>query len=123
VSNAEDKNEVDILLFEVGPTVFGVDASQVLRVANAESNSVTLKELGPLKSGGRALVFREDEGEGQLRIDAVQGVRTVNVMELRRLPRAAALKPYALGIWLDGTQTVLLIDLQEAAKSGRSLKV
>jgi chemotaxis signal transduction protein len=116
-SESQDANpEVDLLLFEIGTAVYGAEASQVVRVDNPTKDAVTLAELGTLKHGGRALVFQADGGEGQLRIDGVRGVKTVGVHELRRLPPAVAVKPYALGIWLDGQQTVLLIDLQEAAK-------
>jgi chemotaxis signal transduction protein len=114
---AQAKQEVDLLLFHVGKATYGADASQVLRVDNAAANALVLSELGTLEQGSRALVFSTDEGEGQLRIDSVGGVRTVDIMDLRRLPPAATVQPYALGVWLDGTQSVLLIDLQEAAKS------
>jgi chemotaxis signal transduction protein len=122
MSSDRHSTDVDLLLFEVGTSIFGADASQVLRVDNAAPNAVILHDLGTLKSGSRVLVFRGGEGEEQLRIDSVRGVKTVSVSELRRLPPAAALKPYALGIWLDGEQTVLLIDLQEAAKFGSLAK-
>ncbi len=43
----------------------------------------------------------------------MRGVQPVLVSTLRRLPPAAVRRSYAAGIWLDGENPVLLIDLLE----------
>ncbi len=105
---------VDLLLFEVGGRTFGVDASQVLRVDRPLPGAYALPGLGPLAEGGRALVFQAEEGEGQLRVDAVSGIRPVPADSLRRLPQVAATAgAYSIGVWLNGETPVLLLDLAE----------
>jgi chemotaxis signal transduction protein len=108
-----EATDVDLLLFEVGSSVFGVDASLVLRIDRPTEETRTLEELGPPRHGTRCLVFRGPEGERSIRVDSVPGVKAVPLNELRRLPKAAASRRYALGVWLDGETPVMLIDLQE----------
>lgn len=109
--------EVELLLFEIAGQRYGADASQVLRIERPGEQAIALSALGDLARGGRALVFRTDAGEGQLRVDKVQGVRPVQLDSLRRLPPAARATPFTIGIWLDGEMPVLLIDLIETMKS------
>lgn len=108
-----EKN-VELILFEVGGERFAADATLVVRIDRPEESSVIREELGPLKRGGRALVFKAAGGEGSLRVDGVQGVRTVDALTLRRLPLAASPpKSCAMGVWLDGEKPVLLVDLHK----------
>lgn len=109
--------EVDILFFSVGEHVYGVDASQVVRIERALPEDLTLPELGALHRGTRALVFAGPLGEGHLKVDVVHGVRPIPVTELRRLPPAVISAPYTIGACLDQARLVLLIDLVETAKT------
>ena len=125
--NPDLAEDVGLLLFKIGDNTYGADATQVVRIdqppdANSGRPGTTpleRPELGALKRGDRVLVFRDREGEGQLRVDAVQGLRQVPVDQLRRVPAAALPAPYAVGFWLDGGNPVLLIDLSESLKGGR----
>jgi chemotaxis signal transduction protein len=112
--------QVDLLFFEVGASLYGADASQVLRIDRALPDDFSLPDLGALRQGNRALVFQLPEGEGHLRVDAVRGVRPVALNALRRMPAPAAAPPYAVGLCLDQSQgeapPVLLIDLAETVK-------
>jgi chemotaxis signal transduction protein len=117
---AVQTEELDLLLFEIGPNVFGADAALVLRIDRPDPETLTLSELGSLRHGARALVFRGPSNDGSaestersIRVDAVRGVQTVPLSELRRLPTAASADRYAIGVWLDGETPVMLIDLQE----------
>ncbi|MDY7228056.1 Frizzy aggregation protein FrzB [Hyalangium rubrum] len=118
LSNAlSEEEEVDILFFEVGPHVYGVDASQVLRIERALPDDLAVPGLGALHRGTRALVFNSLEGESHLKVDVVRGVRPIPVADLRRLPPAAVSAPYTIGACLDQARLVLLIDLLETAKT------
>ncbi len=108
--------EVDILFFEVGEHVYGVDASQVLRIERALPQDLARPELGVLRRGTRALVFITPEGEAHLKVDVVQGVRPVPITDLRRLPATAGAAHFTIGACLDQARLVLLIDLVETAK-------
>ena len=109
--------EVDILFFEVGDSVYGMDASQVLRIERALAEDLTLPELGPLRRGHRAIVFDTPEGEGHLKVDAIRGVRPVPIQHLRRLPPVTGAAAFAVGAFLDGSRLVMLIDLLETLTS------
>ena len=114
----EAVEEVDILFFDIGTSVFGTDASQVLRIDRSLPDDLMLPELGLLHRGHRAIVFDTPEGEGHLKVDGVRGVRSIPVSSLRRMPPTAGAAPYAVGVCLeDQDRTVLLIDLAETAKS------
>ncbi|HEX5745654.1 MAG TPA: Frizzy aggregation protein FrzB [Archangium sp.] len=108
-----EQNEVDLLFFEVGGVVYGTDAQQVLRIDRSHPDDLEVPGLGPLKRGGRALVFDTPEGEGHLKVDAIRGVRPVPILDLRRLPVVAGAAPYAVGVFLDQERPVMLIDLVE----------
>lgn len=110
-------DDVDILFFEIGAEVYGTDASQVLRIDRALPEDLVLSELGAPKRGNRALVFDTPEGEGHLKVDVVRGVRPVPLVALRRIPPVVAAAPFAIGVCLDDTRPVLLIDLVETAKT------
>jgi chemotaxis signal transduction protein len=105
---------VDILLFEVGDRVYGADATQVLRISRRSQGSADLRMLGPLKEGTRALVVKGPDGEAELPVDSVRGIRRTPVGELRRRPATAHGDPSAVGFWLDGDTPVVLIDLVRA---------
>jgi chemotaxis signal transduction protein len=114
LSQAESApGDVELLLFDIGGTLYGVDASQVLRIDRADADAIRLDVLGQLTRGLRALSFQTSEGEKQLKVDAVHGIRTVELGSLRRLPAAANTLPFAIGVWLDGEKPVLLLDLSE----------
>lgn len=108
-----EQTEVDVLFFEVGDTVYGTDASMVLRIDRSHPEDLSLAELGTLKRGNRALVFETTEGEGHLKVDAIRGVRPVPIVALRRLPPVASAASYTVGVFLDEERPVLLIDLVE----------
>jgi chemotaxis signal transduction protein len=107
----EGQELVDILFFEVGAEIYGVDASQVLRIDRAESHAFALSALGPLRHGRRALVYMTENGEAMLKVDAVRAVAAVPVDQLRRMPPAATRSPLAIGLSLAGSRPVVLLDL------------
>jgi chemotaxis signal transduction protein len=113
--------EVDILFFQIGDTEYGTDASQVLRIDRALPDDLTVRDLGLPHKGHRALVFDTPEGEGHLKVDAVNGVRSIPLAGLRRMPAAAAAASYAVGVCLgldaEAGRPVLLIDLAETLKT------
>jgi chemotaxis signal transduction protein len=103
---------VDVLLFRIGPSRYGADASQVLRIVRAGFLARLVDALGMPDEGTRAVVFETPSGEQQVCVDAVEGVRTLAVQDLRRVPLAAAAPAGILGLWLeDGRHPVVLIDL------------
>ena len=107
---------VDILVFEVAGTRFGADASQVLRIARPDDETSVGQPLGAPKRGNRALVFKgPDGGLRRLDIDRVNGVQTISIESLRRLPGPARVGPNPIGAWLDGDRAVLLVDLVKMA--------
>ncbi|MBN8467845.1 Frizzy aggregation protein FrzB [Corallococcus exiguus] len=111
--------EVDVLFFQIGDSEYGTDASSVLRIDRALPDDLTVRDLGLPHKGHRALVFDTPEGEGHLKVDAVNGVRTIPVAGLRRMPAAASAASYAVGVCLDeeAGRPVLLIDLAETLKT------
>ncbi|NVJ07619.1 Frizzy aggregation protein FrzB [Myxococcus sp. AM001] len=113
----EKEEEVDLLFFDIGATLYGTDASQVLRIDRSLPEDLTLPELGLLHRGGRAIVFDTPEGEAHLKVDAVHGVRSIPVNSLRRMPPTAGAAAYAVGVCLEEARTVLLIDLVETART------
>jgi chemotaxis signal transduction protein len=111
------KEEVDILFFDIGHSLYGTDASQVLRIDRSLPEDITLSELGLPHRGHRALVFDTPEGEGHLKVDAVHAVRAIPLSSLRRMPPTAGAAPYAVGVCLEEARAVLLIDLVETART------
>ncbi|MFZ5468352.1 MAG: Frizzy aggregation protein FrzB [Myxococcota bacterium] len=107
---SQEAPTVDLLLFEVGGTVMGADASQVLRIDAVAPDKKRA-------AGARALVFQAEDGERFVAVDEVREVKTVNVTDLRRMPEATGAPPYAIGVWLDGARPVPLVDLVEFSKS------
>lgn len=113
-SSPHEPSEVDILFFEVGDTVYGTDASRVLRIDRSHPDDIELAGLGALHRGNRVLAFETTEGgEGHLKVDAIRGVRPVPIVALRRLPPVVLAASYAVGVFLDEERPVLLIDLVE----------
>lgn len=105
-------DEVDLLLFRIGASVYAADAALVSRIDRPSENAYALPALGRLAEGKRALVFKTEQGEKELRIDAIVGVKPAPVATLRRMPTAAGARGYAMGFWLDGGNSpVTLIDL------------
>jgi hypothetical protein len=106
-------SNVDLVIFEVGETRFAADLTQVVRIDRKEGDSTVGYPLGKPREGHRALVFNSKSGEEhRLTIDALLGVKSVRVAELRRLPSAAQVSSnIPIGAWLDGERTVLLVDL------------
>jgi chemotaxis signal transduction protein len=119
VGALEELAEVDLLFFQIGEREYGTDASSVLRIDRALPDDLTVRDLGLPHKGLRALVFDTPEGEGHLKVDAVNGVRSVPLALLRRMPVAAAAASYAVGVCLDeeAGRPVLLIDLAETLKT------
>ena len=105
---------VELFLFEVGGERFGADATQVLRVDSVSDTAVRHSALGELRRAQRAIVYSDHEGtERAVVVDAVFGLRVVEVNQLRRLPRLAQCGALSVGAWLDGEQAVMLIDLRQ----------
>jgi hypothetical protein len=78
---------------------------------------LTQPELGALTHGRRALVFATEAGESHLKVDVVRGVRPILLGDLRRLPAAVNAARFTMGVCLDQTRLVLLIDLVETVKA------
>jgi chemotaxis signal transduction protein len=103
---------VDVLFFRIGLARYGADASQVVRIERAGFQAELVEALGMPHEGNRALVFATAAGERQMCVDVVEGIRSLGVEDLRRVPPAAAAPPGVLGVWLeDGRHPVVLIDL------------
>jgi chemotaxis signal transduction protein len=103
---------VDVLFFRIGPLRYGADASQVVRIERAGFQAELVDALGMPDEGNRALVFTTASGERQMCVDAVEGIRSLGLEDLRRVPPAAAAPPGVLGVWLeDGHRPVVLLDL------------
>jgi hypothetical protein len=117
-SSSDQLSEVDVLFFEIGDRIYGTDASQVLRIDRSHPEDFVQPGLGPLRRGGRVLVFDTPEGEGHLKVDVIRGVQPVPLVHLRRMPAAVAAASYAIGLFLEGDEAhpILLIDLVETLK-------
>lgn len=103
---------VDLVIFEVAGIRYAADLSQVRRIDIDEPNESIGQPLGPPARGNRALVFAmADLAERRLAIDQVLGVSRVPLTDLRRMPLAVHAAPFSIGAWLDGEDTVLLVDL------------
>lgn len=102
---------IQILLVGVGEEQYGVDATQVLRIDRAEGGAFAHPALGTLREGKRSLVFQTDNGEAQLKVDAIIGVDSVPLSKLRRMPPAATRSPLAVGLYLSDARPIVLIDL------------
>jgi chemotaxis signal transduction protein len=112
---------VEVLIFEVAGTRYGADASSVLRIDRKADVEEVGTPLGEPVSGRRTLVFADQQGaERRLRVDSIEGVRTVPQADLRRLPGVAIASPISIGAWLDGGRAVLLVDLKRMAGADSS---
>ena len=106
------RGRVDVLFFRIGLVRYGADASQIVRIERAGFHAQLVDALGMPDEGNRALVFATESGERQVCVDVVEGIRTLEVEDLRRVPPAAAAPPGVLGVWLEaGQRPVVLIDL------------
>ncbi len=103
---------VDIVVFEIAGTRYAADLTQVRRIDSLGTGDSFAYPFGAPREQKRSLVFGSPEGgERRLAIDAVLGVRAVRVAELRRMPPAVAAPSVSIGAWIDGEDTVLLVDL------------
>lgn len=103
---------VDLVVFDVAGTRYAADLGQVRRVDLEDPSESVGQPLGAPAKGGRALVFNLGTGlERRLSVDQVLGVSRVPLQLLRRMPTAVNAPKYSIGAWLDGEETVLLIDL------------
>jgi chemotaxis signal transduction protein len=108
---------VEVLIFEIAGTRYGADASSVLRIDRRGDGPDVGEPLGEPTQGRRTLVFADARGrEQRLRVDGIEGVRSVPQGELRRLPSVAIASPISIGAWLDAGRAVLLVDLQRMAR-------
>ena len=101
-SAARRRTEVDVLFFEVGDSVYGTDASQVLRIDRAHPDDIELPDLGAAqaRAAARSSSSIPEVARATCKVDAVRGVRPVPSLDLRRLPAAAGAAPYASGVFL-----------------------
>jgi chemotaxis signal transduction protein len=103
---------VDLVVFEIAGHRYAADMTQVRRIDRLEADASVGTPLGPPVEGRRALVFvPTGDRELHLAIDAIHGVQSVAVDQLRRLPPAVGPSPFILGAWLDRDSAVLLVDL------------
>ncbi len=103
---------IDLVVFEVNGTKYAVDLGQVRRIDIDEPTESIGQPLGAPARGHRALVFSvEQNAERRLAIDQVLGVSRVPITSLRKMPTAVHAAPFSIGAWLDGEETVLLVDL------------
>jgi|CXWL01.1.fsa_nt_gi hypothetical protein len=111
--------KVDIFLFELAGSRYGADAGQVLRVGSMEEEQSIGFPLGKPTQADRCLVFLTEGGTARrLDIDRAIGIREVPVTALRRLPTSAKVSAATVGAWLDGEETVLLVDLTALVPKG-----
>ncbi len=117
---------IDLVLFEIAGARFAADLGQIHRIGTVEAHRSVGYPLGKPTTGKRALVFTAthaangNQVEAQLCIDAVLGVHTVPLDDLRRLPLAAAASHLTVGAWVvDGSQTILIVDLHATVTSPR----
>lgn len=105
-------NEIDLVIFEVAGSTWGVDLGQVRRIDVDEPHESIGHPLGTPLEGKRALVFEMGRGvERRLAVDVVHGVSRVKITDLRRMPAAAHVAPFSIGAWIDGETPILLVDL------------
>jgi chemotaxis signal transduction protein len=105
-------DHIDLVIFEIAGRRYGADMTQVRRIDRLEADASVGAPLGPPLEGRRALVFTPSgDRELHLAIDAILGVQSVAVDDLRRLPPAVGPSPFILGAWLDRDAAVLLVDL------------
>jgi chemotaxis signal transduction protein len=110
---------IDLVVFDVGGTRYAADLGQVRRVDLEDPSESVGQPLGAPTKGGRALVFNLGTGlERRLSVDQVLGVSRVPLQMLRRMPTAVNAPKYSIGAWLDGEETVLLIDLLATVPHG-----
>lgn len=103
---------IDLVVFDVAGTRYAADLGQVRRVDLEDPAESVGQPLGAPSKGGRALVFTVGTGlERRLSVDQVLGVSRVPIQSLRRMPTAVNAPKFSVGAWLDGEDTVLLIDL------------
>ena len=117
---------IDLVLYEIAGIQYASDLSQVHRIGTVEEHQSVGFPLGKPAIGKRALVFTVtdsksgNQAEAQLSIDAVLGVHTVPLDDLRRLPLAATTSHLTVGAWVvDGTKTILIVDLHATVTSSR----
>jgi hypothetical protein len=107
--------EVDLLFFQAGEQLFGVDPLEVLRI-DRFNDTIAHCSVRPTASG-RVLVSRAAGREFQLPVDRVLGVRRFARTALRRAPPlvftlGGPRADEVMGVCIDGEAAVLLLDLQ-----------
>jgi chemotaxis signal transduction protein len=84
----------EILVFQVGPRIYGTPVGAVSRIGGPEGSgpgeAITATALGEPFDRHRGLVVRCEDGERVLVVDQVIGVRSVPEADLRPLPPLAA---------------------------------
>lgn len=104
--------QVELVIFDVGGARFAADLGQVRRIDVDEPSESVGHPLGAPERGSRTLVFEAAVGfERRLVVDKVLGVQRVSTQALRRMPTAVNAPKFSIGAWLDGEETVLLVDL------------
>jgi hypothetical protein len=108
----QDDGHLNLVIFELGGTRFGADLTQVIRLDFYDVDCSVGTPLGAPSSGAKCLMIDAQDGRDWcLAIDALLGVRSVPLEELRRLPALAHGGAISIGAWLDGKEAVLLVDL------------
>lgn len=103
---------VNLVIFELAGTRYAADLSQVIRLDFFDPATSVGAPLGPVRGGNKALLIdARDECVWCLAIDTLHGVRSVPVEQLRRLPAIVPAGSFSIGVWLDGNEAVLLVDL------------
>jgi hypothetical protein len=112
-------SECDLLFFVISGQTFAADPREVVRIDRARDDlpRATVRET----AAARVLVARGGEGEFQLPVDQVLGVRRFQHAALRRPPALARAVggPRAeevMGLVLDGQSPVLIVDLQALSR-------
>jgi len=113
IAEAEaDDGHLSLVLFELAGTRYAADLSQVIRLDFYDARCSVGSPLGPPRSGNKCLMIDAQDGRDWcLAIDTLHGVQRVPVDQLRRLPAIAFGGSIPIGAWLDGNETVLLVDL------------
>ena len=107
-----EEDNINLVVFELAGTRYAADLSQVVRFDFFDASCSVGTPLGAPKSSSKCLMIDAQDGRDWcLAIDALHGVRSVPLEQLRRLPAVAQGGAISIGAWLDGKEAVLLVDL------------
>jgi hypothetical protein len=110
--DVEEEESLNLVVFELAGTRYAADLTQVVRFDFYDSSCSVGVPLGPPRIGSKCLMIDAQDGRDWcLAIDTLQGVRSVPIEHLRRLPVIAHGGAISIGAWLDGKEAVLLVDL------------